>query len=156
VTVIAESELSHYRLLHRIGEGGMGGVWLARDLRLGRQVAIKTLRLDGADDSRRRLLSEAQAVSALNHPNIVTVYDVGRDGTGRDFIAMEHIDGEPLSARLSRGEHGVGLALEVGLALASALAAAHAAGIVQRCETGQRDVHPIRADQIARLRPGQA
>jgi eukaryotic-like serine/threonine-protein kinase len=132
VAVIAESQLSHYRLLRRIGEGGMGEVWLARDLRLGRQLAIKTLRPDGDDDSRRRLLSEAQAASALNHPHIVTVYDIGRDDAGRDFIAMEHIDGEPLSARLSRGEHGVGLALEVGLALASALAAAHAAGIIHR------------------------
>jgi eukaryotic-like serine/threonine-protein kinase len=131
--MMAVPHLSHYELLHRIGEGGMGEVWLARDPRLGRQLAIKTLRADSTDEaSRRRLLIEAQAVSALNHPHIVTVYDVGRDEAGRDFIAMEHIDGEALSTRLAGGRAGVELALDVGLAVASALAAAHAAGIVHR------------------------
>jgi eukaryotic-like serine/threonine-protein kinase len=130
---VDSQRLSHYELLHRIGEGGMGEVWLARDTHLGRHLAIKMLCEDAADDAaRRRLRFEARTVSALNHPHIVTVYDVGRDAGGRDFIAMELLDGEALSNRLARHEHGIDLALEVGLAVASALVAAHAAGIVHR------------------------
>jgi eukaryotic-like serine/threonine-protein kinase len=80
---VDSQRLSHYELLHRIGEGGMGEVWLARDTHLGRQLAIKMLCEDAADDAaRRRLRFEARTVSALNHPHIVTVYDVGRDGGG--------------------------------------------------------------------------
>ncbi|HRQ65967.1 MAG TPA: protein kinase [Xanthomonadaceae bacterium] len=127
--------LSHYTLLERIGEGGMGEVYRARDERLGRTLAVKTLRAGGGadDELRRRLMQEAQAASALNHPSIVTVYDIGsaEDG-GLDFIAMEFVDGEPASAALRRGEHGVDLALRIGVPVASALAAAHAAGIVHR------------------------
>lgn len=130
-----EHRVGHFTLLEPLGRGGMGEVYKARDERLGRIVAIKTLRRDAGLDAtlRSRLLGEARAASALNHPNIVTVFEVGQDAqTGVDYIAMEHVDGEPLSALLARGEHGVGLALRVGLPLASALAAAHAAGIVHR------------------------
>jgi dienelactone hydrolase len=129
------SRISHYTLLDPLGEGGMGAVYRARDDRLGRTLAIKTLRAEGAssDELRQRLLQEAQAASALNHPNIVTVYDIGREeGAGLDFIAMEYIDGEPVAELIRRGEHGVELALAVGIPVASALAAAHGIGIVHR------------------------
>jgi eukaryotic-like serine/threonine-protein kinase len=129
------SRLSHYTLLDPLGEGGMGAVYRARDERLGRTLAIKTLRAEGAASAelRQRLLQEAQAASALNHPNIVTVYDIGREeGAGLDFIAMEYIDGEPLAEAIRRGERGVDLALAVGIPVASALAAAHGIGIVHR------------------------
>lgn len=132
---MSSERLSHYTLLDRIGEGGMGEVYRARDERLGRTLAVKTLRAGAGADSelRRRLVQEAQAASALNHPNIVTVYDIGREeDSGLDFIAMEFVDGEPLTAALRRGEHGIELALRIGIPVASALAAAHAAGIVHR------------------------
>jgi eukaryotic-like serine/threonine-protein kinase len=135
VAASEETLLSHYRLLRRIGVGGMGEVHLARDTRLGRTLAIKTLHDSGQTDpeQRRRLLQEAQAASALNHPNIVTVYDIGHDAAGDcDFIAMEYIDGEALAGRLERGACGVDAALRVGIPIASALAAAHDAGIVHR------------------------
>lgn len=130
-----KDRLSHYTLLDRIGEGGMGEVYRARDERLGRTLAVKTLRADGGADSelRRRLVQEAQAASALNHPNIVTVYDIGcEEASGLDFIAMELVEGESVAELLKRGEHGVDLALAVGIPVASALAAAHGAGIVHR------------------------
>jgi eukaryotic-like serine/threonine-protein kinase len=130
-----EARLSHYVLLDRIGEGGMGTVFRARDERLGRTVAIKTLRDGGLADEeqRRRFIQEAQAASSLNHPNIVTVHDIGRDGEqGLDFIAMEYVEGESVAVLLARGESGVDLALRIGRPVASALAAAHAAGIVHR------------------------
>ena len=129
------TRLSHYVELAPIAEGGMGAVYRARDERLGRSVAIKTLRETdgGGETARLRLLQEAKAASALNHPNIVTVYDVGHDAaSGLDYIAMELVEGEPVSALLGRGRRGVDLALEIGLPVASALAAAHAAGIVHR------------------------
>ncbi len=143
---MSESRLSHYLLLNRIGEGGMGTVYLARDERLGRTLAIKTLRDGGLADSeqRRRFVQEAQAASALNHPNIVTVYDIGRDGEeGLDFIAMEYVEGEQVADLLARGDSGVELALRIGIPVASALAAAHAAGIVHR------DLKPANVMQTA-------
>jgi len=126
--------IPNHVVIARLGEGGMGTVWLARDERLGRQVAIKTLRGDGlADDSaRRRFAKEARAASALNHPNIVTVYEIGDAGDGTDYMAMEYVEGETLADLLARGERGVALALRIGVPIASALAAAHAAGIVHR------------------------
>ncbi|MGQ0798562.1 MAG: bifunctional serine/threonine-protein kinase/formylglycine-generating enzyme family protein [Pseudomarimonas sp.] len=125
--------IPNYTVLQQLGEGGMGAVFLARDERLGRKVAIKTLHGGGRDDpsTRLRFQQEAKAASGLNHPNIVTVYDIGAEGDV-DFIAMEYVDGESLAAQVGRGEHGVKLALRIGLSVASALAAAHAAGIVHR------------------------
>jgi len=146
---MSEARLSHYLLLGRIGEGGMGTVYRARDQRLGRDVAIKTLRDGGlADDSQRaRFIQEAQAASALNHPNIVTVYEIGQEpGSGLDFIAMEYIEGEPVSSLLREGSAGVDLALSVGVPVASALAAAHRVGIVHR------DLKPA---NVMRNRSGQ-
>ena len=92
-------KISHYELLEKLGEGGMGVVYKARDLLLNRSAALKLLPPDGAvsDDQRRRLIQEAQSASALNHPNIVTVYEVGQS-ENRDFIAMEFVQGRNLES----------------------------------------------------------
>lgn len=130
-----DARLSRFRIVERLGEGGMGTVYRAQDERLGRTLAIKTLRQGASLDSgqRERLVREARAASALNHPNIVTVYDIDQDPeSGLEYIAMEYVEGEPLSALVARRECGIDLVLEIGQALASALAAAHAAGIVHR------------------------
>src|SRR5438445_4426383 len=89
--------LQHYELLDKLGEGGMGAVWQARDTRLNRMVAIKTLPADKVADQqrKRRFVQEAQAASALNHPNIVTIYDIASDN-GVDFIVMELVRGKTI------------------------------------------------------------
>jgi serine/threonine protein kinase len=125
--------LSHYEVLEKLGEGGMGVVYKARDTRLNRLVAIKVLPADKvADEGRRaRFIQEAQAASGLNHPNIVTIYEIDRDA-GSDFIAMELIAGRTLDAAISR--HGLKLSetLKYAVQIADGLCAAHAAGIVHR------------------------
>ncbi len=125
--------LTHYHVLERLGEGGMGVVYKARDMRLNRLVALKVLPPDKmADPSRRaRFIQEAQAASALNHPNIVTVYEIDRDGA-TDFLAMELIAGRTLDAAI--GQRGLKLTecLKYAIQIADALTAAHAAGIVHR------------------------
>jgi len=125
--------LSHYRILSRLGSGGMGEVYLAEDPRLGRKVALKVLPAGFAADeeAKRRFLHEARAASNLNHPNIVTIYDIGA-AAGRDFIAMEYIEGESLRASLAAGRPELKRALEWIAQAASALAAAHDAALVHR------------------------
>jgi serine/threonine-protein kinase len=125
--------LSHYRVLRLIGAGGMGEVFLAEDRRLGRKVALKMLPKEFTEDQERvkRFEQEARAASALNHPNIVTIYEVGQID-GRHFIATEYIEGHTLRGRLSGGQVGVREAVEVATQMAQALAAAHEAGIVHR------------------------
>jgi eukaryotic-like serine/threonine-protein kinase len=125
--------LSHYRLDGLIGRGGMGVVYRAVDTKLGRAVAIKVLPPEATADPERhrRFLQEARAASALNHPHIVTIYEVDEhDGT--TFIAMELVEGEPLDAVLSKGPLPVAQGLEYAAQIAAALEAAHAAGIVHR------------------------
>jgi eukaryotic-like serine/threonine-protein kinase len=121
-----------YEVVALLGAGGMGQVYRARDPRLNRQVAIKVLARAGADPARqRRLLDEAQAASALNHPNIITVYDVGmRDDT--PFIVSELVEGSSLRELLARAPLPVRDVLALGLQMAEGLAAAHQAGIVHR------------------------
>ena len=106
--------ISHYEILEPIGEGGMGLVYRAVDTRLNRPVAVKLLRPDGAmsPDRRKRLTQEAKAASALNHPHIITIYDVGRDGD-IDFIAMEYVAGSSLARVLGRGPLSVKRRCEV-------------------------------------------
>src|SRR5258705_10779624 len=96
--------LSHYRIVSKIGAGGMGEVYLAEDIRLGRKVALKLLpeSLTADDQSSRRFVQEARAASALNHPNIITIYDIASDGQ-HTFIPMEDVEGETLPAEVSRG-----------------------------------------------------
>jgi Tol biopolymer transport system component/tRNA A-37 threonylcarbamoyl transferase component Bud32 len=121
-----------YEVIALLGAGGMGEVYRARDPRLNRQVAIKVLARAGADTARqRRLLDEAQAASALNHPNIITVYDVGtHDGT--PFIVSELVEGASLREMLGRAPLAVRDVLDLGAQMAEGLAAAHQAGIVHR------------------------
>src|SRR5262245_33814978 len=110
----------------------MGEVYLARAMRLDRRVALKLLREKrGTEEHRQRFLQEARAASALNHPNIVTVYDVGIHA-GIDYIAMEFVDGESLAAILARGPLQARTALKFAAAAADALARAHQAAIVHR------------------------
>src|SRR5262245_7166545 len=96
--------LGHYKILDRLGAGGMGVVWLAEDLELGRKVALKTLheKLPATDERRVRFEREARAVAALNHPNIVTLYSV-EQSDGVRFLTMEYVDGKPLGARIVPG-----------------------------------------------------
>jgi tetratricopeptide (TPR) repeat protein len=110
----------------------MGEVFLADDLQLNRPVAIKFLVGPGDDQSRRRLLREARAVAALDHPFICTVYEVGSDPAGGDFIVMQYLEGESLATRLDRGRLSPQEALELGGRIAEALSAAHRHGIVHR------------------------
>jgi serine/threonine protein kinase len=127
------TRLGPFEILEPVGKGGMGDVYRARDTRLDRTVAIKVLQADGPADAsaRERLEREARAVSALNHPHICTLYDVGRhDDT--DFLVMEFVDGETLTARLERGPIPLPQALRYAIELASALDRAHRAGIVHR------------------------
>jgi Tol biopolymer transport system component/serine/threonine protein kinase len=127
------SRLGPYEILSLLGAGGMGEVYKARDTRLGRTVALKVLPPDKVADSERkaRFLHEAKAASALNHPHIVTVYDIASEG-GVDFIVMEYLPGKPLSAVVPRTGMALAEALKYGVQMADALAAAHAAGIVHR------------------------
>ena len=125
--------IGHYEVLEKLGEGGMGVVYKGRDVLLNRTAALKFLPPDsaGADDKRRRFLQEAQAASALNHPGIVTIYEVAKSGDA-DFIAMEFVQGRPLDEAIGKKPLPLGKAIAYGIQIADALAAAHAAGIVHR------------------------
>jgi len=125
--------VSHYRVLSQLGVGGMGVVYLAEDDRLNRKVALKFIAPSVVEDrvARTRLLREAQAASALDHPNIATVYEVG-DFEGHLFIAMGYYPGETLRARIERGPIPIVDAVSVLEQIANGLASAHAAGIVHR------------------------
>jgi len=125
--------IGHYRIESLIGVGGMGEVYLARDERLGRKAALKllpdSLTTDGTQLSRFK--NEARSASALNHPNILTVYEIGAEGD-RLFIATEFIEGITLRASLACGRMNPHAALDIAVQVASALAAAHEAGVVHR------------------------
>ena len=126
--------LLHYRVLSKVGEGGMGQVYKAEDTKLGRHVALKLLAPESNQDltAKRRLLAEAQSASALNHPNIVTIYAI-EEADGFDFIVMEFVEGETLTAHLGlNGALPLPSLLEVGIQIADALQAAHATGIIHR------------------------
>jgi serine/threonine protein kinase len=125
--------VSHYRILSALGSGGMGVVYLAEDSRLGRQVALKFLPASWSHESKalERFHVEARAASALSHPAICAIYDVGQDGDS-PFIVMEALKGETLRERIGRGPLKVGDVLDIGIQLADALEAAHAQGIVHR------------------------
>ncbi len=127
------STLSHYRVLSLLGAGGMGEVYLAEDLNLRRKVALKVLsgELTRNEERLRRFEQEAYAASALSHPNILVVYEIGREGETH-FIVMEYVQGETLRQRIAREPLGVPEALDVAIQAAGALAAAHKAGIVHR------------------------
>lgn len=126
--------ISHYRIIEKLGAGGMGDVYLASDAALGRRVALKLLKHEHTQDPERlrRFRQEAKSASALNHPNILTIYEVG-EADGHHFIATELIEGESLRAALARtGRMEIAEALEIATQVATALAAAHEAGIAHR------------------------
>src|SRR5262249_50874799 len=118
--------------LDKLGEGGMGVVYRARDVLLNRTAALKFLRAATDDpEQRHRFIQEAQSASALNHPNIVTIYEVANAG-GREFIAMELVQGQPLDQMIGRKGLPLQRAISYSIQIADALAAAHASGIVHR------------------------
>ena len=125
--------IGHYEISKRIGTGGMGDVYLATDMTAGRKAALKLLPTRFTSDAERlkRFQQEAHAVVGLNHPNILTIYEIGEDHSTH-YIASELIEGETLRQRLMRGRMEVGEAIDVAIQVASALAAAHDAGIVHR------------------------
>jgi serine/threonine protein kinase len=125
--------VSHYRIVEKLGEGGMGVVWKARDEQLGRFVALKGIPADKLTDPgrRARFLQEAQSASALNHPNIVTIYDLVHHADV-ELLVMEVIDGSTLNEKIPASGMRLRDALQVAIPMANALAAAHAAGIVHR------------------------
>src|SRR5215469_4585962 len=127
------TKLGPYEILSALGAGGMGEVYLARDTRLDRTVAVKTLPTHLSSDPvrRQRFEREARAISALNHANICTLHDVGsRDGI--DFLVMEYVEGESLANRLTRGPLPLDQVLKAGREIANALDKAHRSGIVHR------------------------
>jgi serine/threonine protein kinase/Tfp pilus assembly protein PilF len=125
--------IQHYRVDERLGAGGMGEVYRGEDTRLGRPVALKFLpaSLKSDPESRARLLNEARAASMLRSPNIAVTYDIGEEA-GTDFIVMEYVDGELLSARIARGPMPLREVIEIGIQVADALDEAHSRGIIHR------------------------
>ena len=139
IRLAAGQRLGPYEILSLIGEGGMGQVYKARDTRLGRTVAIKVLPAGLAADPerRRRFEHEARAASALNHPHICTIHDIGSHaaadaGPVVDYLVMEHVEGQTLAERLRKGPLPLEQALSVAEQIADGLAAAHRQGIVHR------------------------
>jgi serine/threonine-protein kinase len=129
-----EKRISHYRVVRKIGTGGMGEVLLAEDTRLGRSVAIKLMSAELAKDAnqRRRFRSEAKAISGLSHPNICVIHEVGETEDGRPFLAMEYIEGQTLDVVLQQRRLKIREVVGIGIQVAEALDAAHARNIVHR------------------------
>src|SRR5712691_3894824 len=127
--------ISHYRIVEKLGEGGMGVVYVAEDTLLGRRVAIKMLtaaRSTPGDQFRSRFLREARAISALSHPHIATIHDYGETDDGQPYIVMELVKGETLSDLMHRGALTLSQATEIIEQVAEALAEAHRHGIIHR------------------------
>jgi Tol biopolymer transport system component len=125
--------IGHYRIVEKLGSGGMGVVYKAEDTKLGRTVALKVLPPERVADPnrKRRFVQEARAASALNHPNIITIYDID-EAEGVHYIAMEHVEGKTLDRLIARHGLRVNEALKYAVQMAAALAKAHSAGIVHR------------------------
>jgi serine/threonine protein kinase/Tfp pilus assembly protein PilF len=147
---LAGQSLGHYQVISLLGAGGMGEVYLAEDTRLGRKIALKILTAHFTQDSDRlrRFQQEARAASALNHPNILTIHEIGQIDS-RHFMVTEFIEGETLRGRMAKAQMSTPEALHIASQIASALAAAHAAGIVHR------DIKPenimLREDGITKV-----
>src|SRR5256712_13384101 len=146
--LLVGSTLAHYRIVSKIGAGGMGEVYLAQDTRLDRKVALKILpqELAANQDRMRRFTQEAKSAAALNHPNIATIHEIG-ESNGVNFIAMEFIDGATLREKIHQEQTDLRKLLRYLQRVAEGLAKAHAAGIVHR------DLKP---DNIMITRDGHA
>ncbi|HJU43306.1 MAG TPA: tetratricopeptide repeat protein [Vicinamibacterales bacterium] len=131
--MFAGGSVGPYQIVRQLGAGGMGVVWLAEDTRLNRKVALKTVKSAEADttEGRQRLMREARAAAALNHPHIATVHDV-LDVEGKVIVVFEYVEGESLAQRLHRGPLPINETVEIAWQLADALAAAHAQGVIHR------------------------
>src|SRR5207302_1661974 len=126
------TKLGHYEIRAKLGEGGMGEVYLARDTKLDRKVALKILPAEVAENQERmhRFVQEAKAAAALNHPNIAHIYEIGEDGLS--FIVMELIEGLPLSAKINGSPLAIDKTVQLGTQLADALDEAHSNGVIHR------------------------
>src|SRR5438128_5351076 len=150
MAIAVGTKLGRYEIRSKIGEGGMGEVYLAQDTKLDRKVALKVLPAEVAanQERMRRFVQEAKAASALNHPNIITIHEIDQTDSGH-FIATEFIDGETLREHMRMARMKLSDVLDVATQIASALAAAHAAGIVHR------DIKPenvmLRRDGIVKV-----
>jgi serine/threonine protein kinase/Flp pilus assembly protein TadD len=129
----ASEHIEHYRIIRKLGAGGMGEIYLAEDTRLDRKAALKILPAEFASDPDRmqRFVQEAKAASALNHPNIITIYEIG-GVEGCQFIASEYIEGDTLRQHFLQGRMAIGEILEIAIQIVGALSAAHEAGIIHR------------------------
>ncbi|HEX9658029.1 MAG TPA: serine/threonine-protein kinase, partial [Bacteroidota bacterium] len=125
--------VSHYRILEKLGEGGMGIVYKAEDTKLDRTVALKFLpsHLNASEQDKARFIQEAKAASALNHPNVCTIHDI-QEHEGQMFIVMEFVDGQTLRDRTKSHIVNPKSAIDIGVQIADGLAAAHEKGIVHR------------------------
>jgi len=148
--ISTNATISHYRIVSKIGAGGMGEVYLAEDTKLARKVALKVLASEFADDKDRmdRFVREAKSASALNHPNIITIYEIG-ESDGVHYIATEFIDGKTLNEYAKSKSFSLKAAIEIAVQVGSALDEAHSAGIVHR------DIKPdnvmIRSNGLAKI-----
>jgi serine/threonine protein kinase/Tol biopolymer transport system component len=154
--LLLEKSLAHYQIIDRLGAGGMGEVYLAEDTKLGRKVAIKVLphSLTTDEQSKHRFIQEAKTASSLNHPNIITIYEISSD-IGHDFIAMEYVEGETVRGMLSGARIKTSRAADLIAQTASALAAAHEAGIIHR-DIKPENLMVTRASQVKVLDFGLA
>src|SRR5688572_21516082 len=133
MSLTSGDRLLHFKIIHKIGQGGMGEVYLAEDNKLGRRVAVKVLPAVAAEGEKAklRLMQEARSASALNHPNIVTIHSIEEEN-GIIFIVMEYVEGETLSSRLQHGFLPLTNIIDINSQIADGLAAAHDAGVIHR------------------------